>query len=282
MPDNNVHVALEQLAVSAYTRTQDARWNQIFASLIHHLHAFARDVHLTDAEWLTAIRFLTATGQSCNDKRQEFILLSDSLGLSTLVNDLNSKGGSDATESAVLGPFYVPGSPTIELGGNIALAGGGERALVRGRVLDTSGQPVGNATLDVWQVSSNQMYAVQDADQPEMNLRGVLRTDSDGCYSFLTYKPVSYPIPTDGPVGKIFAAAGRHPMRPAHIHFIVSAPGCERLTTQLFTRDDPYIDSDSVFGVKPSLMIDYAKVSDSADGIEWLLEHDFVLERVKA
>lgn len=271
------HQALEEHVTSSYTRTQDARWNEILAALIHHLHAFAREVRLTDHEWLTAIRFLTATGQKCTDKRQEFVLLSDALGLSTLVNDMNSVAGENVTDSAVLGPFYAAGSPTVELGGNIALAGDGEPAQVHGRVLDTSGQPVANATLDIWQVSPNEMYAVQDPNQPEMNLRGVLRTGNDGRYSFRTYKPVSYPIPTDGPVGKVFATAGRHPMRPAHIHFIVTASGCERLTTQLFTRGDTYIDSDSVFGVKPSLIVDYVKSDPAVTGVKWVLEHDFTL-----
>jgi protocatechuate 3,4-dioxygenase beta subunit len=270
--------ALELQVRTAYAQTNDARWNQIFNSLIHHLHAFARDVELTDAEWLAAIRFLTATGHTCTGKRQEFVLLSDSLGLSRLLDDINHSGNSGATESALLGPFYVPGSPTIKNGDSIALAGEGERTLVSGRVLDVNGRPIAHATLDIWQVAPNRLYAVQDSDQPEMNLRGILRTSEQGRYSFITFKPVSYPIPTDGPVGRIFAAAGRHPMRPAHIHFIISADGCERLTTQLFTHDDQYVDSDSVFGAKPQLYVTYKKAGAATNGVEWLLEHDFVLQ----
>jgi protocatechuate 3,4-dioxygenase beta subunit len=278
MSDTQNHIALENTVRSAYTSTGDARWNEILGSLIHHLHAFAREVKLTEEEWLTGIRFLTATGQKCTDKRQEVILLSDSLGLSTLVNDMNRSASPNATESAVLGPFYVPQSPTIANGDSIALAGDGDPTLVRGRVLDTQGNPIAHAILDFWQVSPNKMYAVQDPEQPQMNLRGVLRADGEGRYSFRTFRPVSYPIPTDGPVGTVFAAAGRHPMRPAHIHFIVSADGHQPLTTQLFSAGDPYLDSDSVFGTKPSLIVNYQPAND-VSGLKWTLDHDFVLDR---
>lgn len=271
--------ALLREVISAYTATDDPRWNEVIGSLIRHLHAFANEVRLTPQEWLSAIEFLTQTGQTCVGPRQEFILLSDALGLSSAVDDLNNSSLPNVTKSSLLGPFYVPESSPVEYGGSIALEGAGESVLIRGRVLDTRGLPIANAQLDVWHAAPSGLYAVQDPAQPEMNFRGKLLTRADGAFSFRTFKPVAYPVPVDGPVGRLLRRSGRHPMRPAHVHFIVSADGFVPVTTQLFTRDDPYIDSDVVFGVKPSLLVDYRRNEDPALSVDWLLEYDFVLAR---
>ncbi|WP_116809658.1 dioxygenase [Steroidobacter cummioxidans] len=263
--------------IAAYSRTDNARWNVVIESLLRHLHGFVNEVELRPEEWWTAIDFLTRTGQACVGPRQEFILLSDALGLSSAVDNLNNASLAGATESAVTGPFYVPHSPHIENGGSIALAGEGETVLIRGRVLDTAGHPISAAELDIWHTSPNQLYAVQDKNQPEMNFRGKLRTRTDGSFAFHTIKPIAYPVPVDGPVGQLLNKGGRHPMRPAHIHFIVSAPGYQSVTTQLFTRGDEFIDSDAVFGVKDSLLIDYQRNTDRSLAVDWVLDHDFVL-----
>ncbi|WP_129645688.1 dioxygenase family protein [Peristeroidobacter agariperforans] len=273
---NSNQLLLEQV-IAAYSRTDNERWNTVIESLLRHLHGFANEVEVRPEEWWTAIDFLTRTGQSCIGPRQEFILLSDALGLSSAVDNLNNASSAGATESAVTGPFYAPHSPYIENGGSIALAGEGETVLIRGRVLDTDGKPIAGAELDIWHTSPNQLYAVQDQSQPEMNFRGKLRTAADGAFAFRTIKPIAYPVPVDGPVGQLLGKAGRHPMRPAHIHFIVSAAGYRSVTTQLFTRGDEYIDSDAVFGVKNSLLIDYQRNTDRSLAVDWLLAHDFVL-----
>src|SRR6478752_9614297 len=240
----------------------DARFKQIMTSLIKHVHAFVREVELTEAEWLAGIQFLTATGQKCDDKRQEFILLSDVLGVSMLVDAVNHRKPSGATESTVLGPFHVPDAPGLPMGANISRGPYGEPVLVRGTIRDTDGRPIGGATLDVWQTSADGFYDVQDARQTPMNLRGVFRTSEDGRFWFRTIKPASYPIPTDGPVGELLAAMGRSEMRPAHIHFIVGASGHESVTTHLFVEGDPYLESDAVFGVKETLIAPFAKCDD--------------------
>jgi protocatechuate 3,4-dioxygenase beta subunit len=266
-------------AIAAYGGSDSARWNSVIRCLLQHLHGFVNEIQLRPEEWSTAIDFLTRTGQACIGPRQEFILLSDALGLSSAVDNINNANSLGATESAVTGPFYAPDSPCIENGGSIVMAGEGQGVLIRGRVLDTDGMPIGHAELDIWQTSPTQLYSVQDPSQPEMNFRGKLRTRGDGTFAFRTIKPVAYPIPMDGPVGQLLSKAGRHPMRPAHIHFIVSAAGFRAVTTQLFTRDDDFIDSDAVFGVKDSLVIEYRRNTDSSLGVEWLLDQDFVIER---
>nr|WP_298728151.1 dioxygenase [uncultured Steroidobacter sp.] len=268
--------------IAAYSHTDNERWNTVIESLLRHLHGFANEVELRPEEWWTAIDFLTRTGQACIGPRQEFILLSDALGLSSAVDNLNNAALPGATESAVTGPFYAPHSAHIENGGSIALAGEGETVLIRGRVLDTGRKPIGAAELDIWHTSPNQLYAVQDESQPEMNFRGKLRTLGDGSFAFHTLKPVAYPVPVDGPVGQLLNKAGRHPMRPAHIHFIVSAEGYRSVTTQLFTRGDEFNDSDAVFGVKDSLLVDYQRNTDPSLAVDWVLEHDFVLAGLDA
>jgi protocatechuate 3,4-dioxygenase beta subunit len=265
---------------------KDARLKQVMASLVTHLHAVVREVEPSVEEWMAAIQFLTAAGQKCDDKRQEFILLSDVLGVSMLVDAINHRKPSGATESTVLGPFFVAGAPMLEMGGTISKDGKGEPAYVSGRILDLDGQPIAGAMLDIWQTSSDGFYDVQDPSQPEMNLRGLFTTAADGRFFFRTVKPSSYPIPTDGPVGKLLLALGRHPMRPAHIHFIIGAPGFEPVTTHMFVAGDEYLHSDAVFGVKTSLVVPFVPHDDAA-GAErrsvgnpyYTAEHDFTLVR---
>jgi hydroxyquinol 1,2-dioxygenase len=259
--------------------TPDPRLREIMRALVRHLHAFAAEVGLTEAEWLAGIRFLTETGQICDDVRQEFILLSDTLGLSMLV-DLINHGSDDpqATEPTVLGPFYVPGSPWREYGESMMTWSGarGQPAVVRGRVLSADGGPLAGAVLDLWQNDASGYYAVQQPDvQPADNLRGRYRTDPAGRYEVRTLRPVPYPIPDDGPVGRLLALTGRHPWRAAHLHFIVSADGHTPVTTHIFDSASDYLDSDAVFGVKGSLVKDFAPRPDGSV----LLEHDFVLVR---
>jgi hydroxyquinol 1,2-dioxygenase len=237
---------------------RDARFRQIMTSLIRHLHAFVRETELTEAEWFEGIRFLTATGQKCDDKRQEFILLSDTLGVSMLIDAINHRKTGGATETTVLGPFYVPGARDLPAWANIAEGVEGVPVYVSGRVLDIEGRPIPGAVLDVWQTDGEGFYDVQRPDGGSYG-RGMFSAGADGGYGFRTVKPVSYPIPTDGPVGKMLLKMGRHPYRPAHIHAIVSAPGYETVTTHLFVKGDPYLDSDAVFGVKGSLVVEFRR-----------------------
>jgi protocatechuate 3,4-dioxygenase beta subunit len=264
------------------------RLKELLTSIVTHLHAVVKEVEPTEAEWFAAIDFLTRTGQMCDDTRQEYILLSDTLGVSMLVDAINHRKPRGATESTVLGPFHVAGAPALALGDSISKDGKGEPLWVSGRVVDPDGNPIEGAALDVWQTSSDGFYDIQDRTQPTMNLRGVFRTGADGCYFFRSIKPTSYPIPTDGPVGQMLTALGRHPMRPAHIHFIVSAEGFEPVTTHIFVEGDPYLDSDAVFGVKSSLVVPFVRVDDRAAAAErglpcphYAARHDFVLVRAR-
>jgi catechol 1,2-dioxygenase len=265
---------------------KDARFKEIMTSVVTHLHAAIREVEPTLDEWMAAIQFLTATGHKSDDKRQEFILLSDTLGVSMLVDAINNRKPSGATESTVLGPFHVAGAPERKMGDSISLDGKGDPAFVSGRVVDQEGKPIEGALLDVWQTSSDGFYDIQDPNQPEMNLRGLFKTGKDGRFWFRTVKPSSYPIPTDGPVGKMLLAMGRHPMRPAHIHFIVGAAGFEPVTTHIFVEGDEYLDSDAVFGVKDSLIEPFAKTDDATEAKRlglpnpfYKAEHTFALVR---
>ena len=255
--------------------------------LVKHIHAAVKEMEPTDEEWFKTILFLTETGHTCNDWRQEFILLSDVMGVSMLVDAINNRKPSGASESTVLGPFHVADAPELPMGTNICLDGKGEPMLVRGRILDTSGKPISSAKIDVWQANDEGFYDVQQKGiQPDFNLRGVFRTGTDGTYEFRAVKPKFYPIPDDGPVGKLLVALGRHPFRPAHFHYILEADGFETLTTHIFDPDDPYIHSDAVFGVKESLMAKFDLIEDEAaikeagmDGPFYLVEHDFVLAK---
>jgi protocatechuate 3,4-dioxygenase beta subunit len=264
--------------VARLDATPDARLRVVMQSLVRHLHAFATDVHLTDEEWATGIRFLTATGHTCDDVRQEFILLSDTLGFTSLVDLINhSDVEARATEPTILGPFYVAESPWRENGDSIVeYDDGGEPAILRGRVTDEDGAPVAGAVVDIWHNAATGFYAVQQPGiQPPTNLRGRFRTDDQGRYEVRTVRPVPYPIPSDGPVGRLLRDTGRHEWRAAHIHAKISADGFVPLTTHIFDRESDYLDSDTVFGVKGSLIEDFVP---TADGV-LLCEHDIVLAR---
>jgi protocatechuate 3,4-dioxygenase beta subunit len=248
---------------ASFAGTRDPRLREVMRSLVRHLHDFVKDVELTEDEWNAAIAYLTETGHKCDDRRQEFVLLSDVLGVSMLVETVNHRARGVATESTVLGPFHVVESPPRPLGANIALTGEGEPCLVTGRVTGPDGEPVGGATVDVWQADAEGFYDVQrPGTVPPTNLRGLFTTEPDGAFWFRTIMPRHYPIPDDGPVGALLAATGRHPYRPAHIHFLVQADGYAPVTTHVFAADSPYLDSDAVFGVKPSLVRDFAVVED--------------------
>ena len=287
MRDFNEHTATAAV-LDRLSGAQDPRFKEIMTAVISHLHAAIREVEPTIEEWMAAIQFLTATGQKCDDQRQEFILLSDTLGVSMLVDAINNRKPSGATESTVLGPFYVAGAPHLKMGDTISKDGKGDPTHVSGRVLDQDGAPIKGALLDVWQTSSDGFYNTQDPSQPEMNLRGLFETGADGRFFFRTVKPSSYPIPTDGPVGKMLLAMGRHPMRPAHIHFIVGAPGFEPVTTHIFVDGDEYLDSDAVFGVKDSLIEPFVLHDEPGRAGElglanpfYTAAHDFTLTRLR-
>ena len=248
----------------------------LMESLVKHLHAFIKEARPTMDEWNHGIGFLTRTGQTCNEWRQEYILLSDVLGVSMLVETLNHEKFSGETESTVLGPFYVPGAPHHAFGGNICLDGKGEPVWVFGRVTDAKGRPIAGATLDVWQANDDGFYDVQQKGvQPDMNLRGVFTTDRDGRWGFRSAYPRYYPIPYDGPVGDLLKALDRNPNRPAHLHFMISAPGYEKLITHIFTPDCPWLKDDAVFGVKESLIADFKLVDDPAGAAKLGLPNPF-------
>jgi catechol 1,2-dioxygenase len=277
------------LVVAAMAGAEDARLRQVMESVVRHLHAVVKEVEPTQEEWMAAIQFLTETGHMCTEWRQEFILFSDTFGVSMLVDAINNRKPSGATESTVLGPFHVDASPLKQMGDIIDLEGKGEPLLVSGRVIDEAGRPIEGAMLDVWQSNSEGFYDVQQKGiQPDMNLRGRFVTGADGRYWFRSAKPQYYPIPHDGPVGALLRNLGRHPYRPAHIHFIVSAPGHQAVATHLFVKGDPYLDTDVVFGVKDSLICEFTQRNDpkAAAGIGlrnpfWSVEHEFRLVREK-
>jgi len=259
-------------AVASFDGADAERLRTLVQALTRHLHAFATEVGLTQGEWEEGIRILTETGHITDDRRQEFILWSDTLGLSMLVDALANPLPSGATESTVLGPFYVPGSPLRPYGASIAEEVAGAPAWIHGKVLDLDGGPIPGAELDVWQNGDDRLYAVQNAEAPEDHLRGRFTTRDDGSYAFLAVRPVPYTIPDDGPVGRMLAATGRHPWRPAHVHMIVRAPGYRTLATHIFDRESEYLDSDAVFAVKPSLLREFvrrpADDPERPDGVE--------------
>jgi hydroxyquinol 1,2-dioxygenase len=273
----------------------DARFAEVMRSLIKHLHAFIRDVDLRPDEWMAGIQFLTAVGQACDDKRQEFILLSDTLGASMMVVMLDQLRSAQrqrdakleptpATEATVQGPYYWEGAPELPLGADIAPGVKGEPTFYSGRVTDTQGRPIAGATLDIWSGDGEGNYDMQ-LEGAEMAARARIRTDAEGRYWFWSIKPTFYPVPVDGPVGKMLAGMGRHPNRPGHIHMKVYAPGHVTLTTHLFVANSPYIDSDAVFGVRPSLVVDFEQHApgQAPDGSQrpgpyWSAHYDFRLD----
>jgi len=271
-----------------YANCNDLRLKTIMESAVNHLHQFVKEVEPTQEEWMYMIEYLTKTGQKCDDKRQEFILLSDVLGISALVDTINNRKTLNATESTVLGPFHVKNAPKKQMGDNINYDGKGEPAYIFGSVKDTDDNPIDGAEIDVWQANDDGFYDIQQPDtQPEMNLRGIFTTKEDGKYWFKSVKPKFYSIPTDGPVGTMIYATGRHPNRPAHLHYIVSAEGYKPVVTHVFVKGSEYLDSDAVFGVKDSLISEYVLIEDDVkarnvgfDIPYYELEFNFVLEKV--
>jgi protocatechuate 3,4-dioxygenase beta subunit len=262
--------------LSRIRKTRNPRLKQVMTSYIKHLHAFVRDVKPTPEEWMQGIQFLTETGHWSTGKRQEFILMSDTLGVSMLVDALNYKASAGTTESTVLGPIHREQAPEFALGANIAKnASDGEPCLVSGTVRDAKGKPVAGAKLDIWQGGADGLYDSQKGD--EMNLRGVFRTDAEGRFHFRCVTPNFYPVPNDGPVGRMLVATGRHPMRPPHLHFWITASGYKPLITHLFVKGGKYLDSDAVFGVKPQLIVDFKKGKDGMARATY----DFVLMKDK-
>jgi hydroxyquinol 1,2-dioxygenase len=295
---------LTEAVLASFEGSASPRFKEIMQSLVRHLHAFVEEVEPTEEEWFEAITFLTRTGQISDDKRQEFILLSDTLGVSMLVVGINHRKATGATESAeavevvgmgnghrtgvteatVFGPFFVEGAPLFENGDDLANGAPGEPCFVEGRVSSTNGDPIPNAHLEVWQADDEGLYDVQREGLSGAQGRGHLYADGEGRFHFRTVRPEPYPIPYDGPVGDMLKAANRSPMRPAHIHFMVSAPGYETVTTHVFASGDEYLDSDAVFGVKETLITDFTRHEPGAapDGTQmdtpfYTVSYDFVL-----
>jgi hydroxyquinol 1,2-dioxygenase len=281
------HQMITQAAIDSFGGADNPRLKLLMQSLVKHLHAFAEETQLTQAEWMAGIQFLTATGHKCDDVRQEFILLSDTLGLSMLLVAMHDGAKQGATEATVLGPFHTLDAPPIENGADISNGAPGVPLLVTGRVLSADGSALGNAMVDVWQADADGLYDVQRGElHNERRARGLIETDNQGHFSFWTVLPEPYPVPTDGPVGQMLLNAGRHPWRPAHIHFLVKADGHEPLVTHIFRQGDLYLDSDVVFGVRPSLVGKFqpheiGKASDGRDMQKpyWSLEYEFSLQK---
>ncbi|MEJ2458565.1 MAG: intradiol ring-cleavage dioxygenase [Novosphingobium sp.] len=281
MRDLNEQTLTEE-TIRAVSGGEDARVRQISEALVRHLHAFIREVEPSQKEWEYGIDFLTRVGKMCSDTRQEFILLSDTLGVSMLVDAINHRRPEGATETTVFGPFYVDGRPELPLGANMSPKKQGTPMFVSGTVRDIAGRPIAGASVDAWHSDEEGHYDVQVSDKLEMRAR--FRTDEAGRFWFWSVRPTFYPIPDDGPVGDMLAAQGRHPFRPEHVHFMIAAPGQQTLVTHLFIDDDPYLDSDVVFGVKNSLITNYRahEAGPAPDGTTCArdfvsLAYDFVL-----
>lgn len=284
LPDRTAPEEITDAVLASYGQCANPRLRTLLEALVRHLHGFVSEVNLTFEEWEAAIRVLTASGHITDARRQEWILWSDVLGVSMLVDAQSNRFPAPATESTVMGPFYVPGSPEREYGAPIAEIEAGDAAWIHGTVRSLDGSVLADAELDVWQNGANKLYAVQDPDAPEYHLRGRFRTRENGTFGFIAVRPTPYPIPDDGPVGRMLGLSGRHPWRPAHIHMIVRAPGHRTLTTHLFDRSSEFIDSDAVFAVKPSLLREFqhhaAHDPNRPPGVEgdwYSLESDFVL-----
>jgi hydroxyquinol 1,2-dioxygenase len=268
---------ITQAVLARMAQTPDPRLKQIMTSLVQHLHAFAREVKLTEAEWMQGIEFLTATGHMCDGQRQEFILLSDTLGLSMLTVALNNDKPAGCTESTVFGPFHVEGAPHYAHGEDVANGAPGVPCVVRGSVRGLGGEAIADAEIDVWQADADGNYDVQREGLDQAQGRGVLHSGPDGRFHFRSVVAESYPIPDDGPVGDMLKATGRHPWRPAHLHFMIKAPGYQTLVTHVFRNGDSYLDSDAVFGVRQSLVADWLEQPDGS----FTLDFDFVLNPVQ-
>jgi hydroxyquinol 1,2-dioxygenase len=275
--------ALTDVVLRSFANTASPRFQAVMESLVRHLHAFIREVRLTDEEWRRGIEFLTRTGHITDQHRQEFILLSDVLGASMMTIGVNETAEPTVTESTVFGPFFLSQSPNIELGGDIAQGAPGQPCFVEGTVSGIDGEPVGGARVEVWGADQDGLYDVQHEAQVTAN-RGHLFADESGSFSFWAIRPTAYPIPTDGPVGELLRSAGRGPMRPAHLHFMISAPGWRTLVTHLFAAGDHYLQDDAVFGVKESLVVEIQehRTSDAPLGHKvggpWAsISYDFVL-----
>jgi hydroxyquinol 1,2-dioxygenase len=281
--------SITQAVIARMSECEDPRYRHVMTSLIRHLHDFVRDVQLTEAEWFSAIQFLTDVGKTCTDQRQEFILLSDTLGVSVLVISINHPPEDGSAESTVLGPFYWENAPEVPRGTNLAVGVKGEPAFYSGRVLGVDGRPLANATLDVWSGDGEGNYDMQLPGEFVMKARGKIRTDSEGRYWFRSIRPTFYPVPTDGPVGRMLRKMGRHPYRPGHIHMIVSAEGYSPVTTHLFVADSEYLDTDAVFGMKESLVAKFNKhppgkgpYGDTLDTPFYTVEYDFRLRPARS
>ncbi len=281
--------SITEAVIARLADCDDPRFRHVMSSLVRHLHDFVRDVRLTETEWITAIQFLTDTGKTCTDQRQEFILLSDTLGISVLVISINHPAEEGSAESTVLGPYYWEGAPEMPRGSDLAVGVKGEPAFYSGRVLGANGKPLANAELDVWSGDGEGNYDMQMPGDVGMKARGRIRTDSEGRYWFRSIRPTFYPVPTDGPVGRMLSKMGRHPFRPGHIHMIVSAEGYEPVTTHLFVADSEYLDSDAVFGMKESLVAKFnrhpagkAPTGESVATPFYTVEYDFRLRPARS
>lgn len=275
---------ITQAVLKAQAGAQDARLRRVLDALVRHLHDFAREVELTEAEWAQGIDFLTRVGHITDDRRQEFILLSDVLGLSTLVTAQNNSRPAGCTEATVFGPFYVPDAPVVRNGDDIAHGAHGQPCFVSGTVRGIGGEPVAGATIDVWQSDEDGTYDVQRPGLDHAQGRARLASEADGRYHFRSILAVPYPIPHDGPVGQLLERTGRHPWRPAHLHFMIQAPGYETLITHVFREGGEYLESDAVFGVRSSLVADWkprdpgtAPDGSRMDAPFYTLDYDFVL-----
>jgi protocatechuate 3,4-dioxygenase beta subunit len=275
VPTAEIFPELTRDVIDRMRDAKSARLCEVMAIVVRHLHAIVREAQLTQGEWWQAIDFLTRAGQMCSGSRQELILLSDILGVSMLVDAVDNVASPGMSDSTVLGPFYAGHQRELAQGDSILLREeASEPLIMSGRVTDPEGRPIAGALIEVWQTAPNQLYDVQDKDQPQGHLRASFRADTAGAYRFRTILPVSYPIPDDGPAGQLLAAMGRHPFRPAHVHFMISAPSYRTLVTHLFFEGDEYLQSDAVFGVKPSLVVRPEKKA----GIN-SVEYDFGLGR---
>ena len=279
---------LTEIALERWRDIPDSRLRQVMQTLVRHLHAFVREVEPSQAEWFTVIDWLTRTGKMCDDRRQEFILLSDVLGVSMLVDAINNRLPGGATPTTVEGPFHIPQSPELELGANMAEGAPGTPLVAVGTVRDTEGRPVAGAELDMWQTDGEGLYEAQRGTSDPW-MRGVYHSAADGSYVVRTVAPIGYTIPMDGTVGELMSRTNISHMRPAHIHFALSAPGYHPVVTHLFQRGDEYLDTDVVYGVKEPLIVDFqeqppGKAPNGEEiGEPWyLVEYDFVLKREEA